>query len=177
MAEDLVDHRRVCEGGDDLQGTATVGAVLHVDIEDSFEQLGPAHARWFSPSLGVIGRGFGSALWRSGNDLTAQLRVGRQHTVEAACPEPVEGDQMETRARYQSRQAFHGLPRLHDDMGGAVFVWALQLRWALAGAVTLETFVGDGRPGDIAAELLQFCTLIGAPAHRRMEAKAVEFGA
>ena len=34
-----------------------------------------------------------------------------------------------------------------------------------------EPFVGDGRPGDIAAELLQFFTLIGAPAHRRMRLK------
>ena len=58
-------------------------------------------------------------------------------------------------------------------MGGAVFVRTLQLQHDLAGAVELEPFVGDGRPGDIAAELLQFCTLIGAPAHRRVQAKAV----
>ena len=58
-------------------------------------------------------------------------------------------------------------------MGGAVFVRTLQLQHDLAGAVTIEPFVGDGRPGDIAAELLEFCALIGAPAHRRMEAKAV----
>src|SRR5262245_19835171 len=105
------------------------------------------------------------ALWRSGNDFTAQLRVGRQHTVET--------DQMETRARHQSRQALHELQRLHEDMGGAVFVRTFQLQYDLAGAVTLEPFVGDGRPGNVAAELLQFQTLIGAPAHRRMEAKAV----
>jgi hypothetical protein len=37
----------------------------------------------------------------------------------------------------------------------------------------LEPFVGDGRPGDVAAELLQFFALIGAPAHRRMKAKAM----
>ena len=43
----------------------------------------------------------------------------------------------------------------------------------MAGAIALEPFVGDGRPGDIAAELLQFQLLIGAPAQRRMEAKAV----
>src|SRR4029077_1396007 len=42
----------------------------------------------------------------------------------------------------------------------------LQLQYDLAGAVTLEPFFGDGRPGNVAAELLQFCTLIGAPAHR-----------
>src|SRR5215831_12725902 len=58
-------------------------------------------------------------------------------------------------------------------MSGAVFVRTLQLQHDLAGAVTLEPFVGDGRPGDIAAELLEFFTLISAPAHRRMEAKAV----
>ena len=62
-------------------------------------------------------------------------------------------------------------------MGGAVFVRTLQLQHDLAGAVTLEPFVGDGRPGDIAAELLQFLALIGAPAHRRMEAKAVRVDA
>src|SRR5215831_18545658 len=65
------------------------------------------------------------------------------------------------------------LQRFHDDMGGAVFVQTLQLQHDLAGAITLEPFVGDGRPADIAAELLQFFTLIGAPAQRRMEAKAV----
>ena len=62
-------------------------------------------------------------------------------------------------------------------MGGAVFVRTLQLQHDLAGAVTLEPFVGDGRPGDIAAELLEFLALIGAPAHRRMEAKAVRVDA
>jgi hypothetical protein len=61
--------------------------VLHVDIEDSFEQPGPAHARGFSLARGVIGRGLGSALWRSGNDFTAQFRVGRENAMEAACPE------------------------------------------------------------------------------------------
>ena len=40
-----------------------------------------------------------------------------------------------------------------------------------------KPFVGDRRAGDIAAQVLQFLALIGAPAHRRMEAKAVEFGA
>jgi len=47
------------------------------------------------------------------------------------------------------------------------------LQHDLAGAITFEPFVGDGRPRDIAAELLEFQTLIGAPAQRRMEAKAV----
>ena len=83
MAEDLDDHRRVFDGGDDLQSAAAVRAVLHVDIEDPFEQPGPAQARCFSLGTGVIGRGLGGTLWRSGNDFTAQLGVGCQHSMEA----------------------------------------------------------------------------------------------
>ena len=45
MAEDFDNHRRIFDRGDDLQGAAAVGAVLHVDIEDPFEQSRPAHAR------------------------------------------------------------------------------------------------------------------------------------
>ena len=45
MAEDLDDYRRIIDGGDNLQGTAAVGTVFHVDVEDAFEQPGPADAR------------------------------------------------------------------------------------------------------------------------------------
>jgi hypothetical protein len=58
------------------------GAVDTV-VEDPFEQSAPTHARRFSLTLGVIGRGLGGTLCRSGNDFTAQLRVGRQHSMEA----------------------------------------------------------------------------------------------
>jgi len=67
---------------------------------------------------------------------------------------------METRAGHQGGQALHEFQRLHDDMGGAVFVRTFQLQHDLTGAVALEPFVGDGRPGDVAAEVFQFCTLI-----------------
>jgi hypothetical protein len=53
----------------------------------------------------------------------------------------------------------------------------LQLQHDLAGAITFDPFVGDGRPGDVAAELLQLFTLIGAPTHRRVQAKAVRVDA
>src|SRR5262249_55767201 len=84
--------------------TAAVGAMFDVDVEDSFEQSRPAHARWFSLSLVVIGQGLSSALCGGGNDLTAQLRVGCQYAVEA--------DQMKTRTRHQGGQALHELQRL-----------------------------------------------------------------
>ena len=45
MSKDFDNHRRIFDGGpstrlrtgDDLQGAAAVGAVLHVDVEDPFE--------------------------------------------------------------------------------------------------------------------------------------------
>ena len=44
---------------------------------------------------------------------------------------------------------------MNDDMSGAVFVRTLQLQHDLAGAIALEPVVGDGRSGDVAAELLR----------------------
>ena len=45
MGEDFDNHRRIFDGGDNLQGAAAVGTVFHVDVEDVFEQSGPADAR------------------------------------------------------------------------------------------------------------------------------------
>ena len=58
------------------------GAVDTV-IEDSFEQSGPTHARRRTLRLRVIACGLGSLLYRTGNDFTAQLRVRREHAMEA----------------------------------------------------------------------------------------------
>jgi hypothetical protein len=54
MAEDLDDHRRIFDGGDDLQSAATVGAVFYVDVEDVFEQPGPADARRSALPVSVL---------------------------------------------------------------------------------------------------------------------------
>jgi len=53
MAEDLVDYRRIFDRSNDLQGTGAVRAMFDVDVEDPFEQPGPAHARRFSVGSGV----------------------------------------------------------------------------------------------------------------------------
>src|SRR5262249_10089017 len=47
------------------------------------------------------------------------------------------------------------IPGRHDNMGGTVSERALQLQHHLAGAVTLEPFVGDRRAGDIAVQVLR----------------------
>ena len=62
-------------------------------------------------------------------------------------------------------------------MGGAVAEGALQLQHDLAGAITLEPFVGNGGARDIAAQALELRALTGATAHRRMQTEAVRIGA
>src|SRR5918992_410851 len=54
MAEDFDNHRRIFDRGDDLQSAAAVGAVFDVDVEDPFEQPGPAHARCLSLRVSVL---------------------------------------------------------------------------------------------------------------------------
>src|SRR5262245_7829622 len=117
----------VSKGGDDLQGTAAVGAVFGVDVEDPLEQPGPAHARRFSPGTGVIGRG---ARWRVLAErerfycTTSRWMLAR-HGSESECK----------RGRGTSAaRALHEFQRFHDNMGGAVFVRTLQLQHDLAGA-------------------------------------------
>ena len=57
MGEDFDNHRRIFDGGDDLQAAAAVRAV--VDVEDPFEQSGPTHARRRTLRLRVIACGLG----------------------------------------------------------------------------------------------------------------------
>jgi hypothetical protein len=45
VVEDLGNHGRIYDGGDDRQGAAAVGAVFTIDSEHPFEQPGPADAR------------------------------------------------------------------------------------------------------------------------------------
>ena len=115
--------------------------------------------------VNVLGCVFGCLLRWTGNDRRAQLGVGREHAMEA--------NQMQPRRRDECGQALHELQRRHHDMGGPVAVGTLELQHDLARAIALEPSVGNRRAGDIAAQVLQFLALIGAPAHRRMEAKAV----
>jgi hypothetical protein len=58
--------------------------VVDVDIEDSFEQSGPTHARRRALRVRVIACGLGCLLYRTRNNFTAQLCVRRQHAMDAA---------------------------------------------------------------------------------------------
>lgn len=91
MAEDFDNHRRIFDACPErveraamISSAAAVRALFAVDVEDPFEQPGPAHAWYLSLTLGVIGWGLGGTLCRNRNDFTAQLRVGRQHAVSGS---------------------------------------------------------------------------------------------
>ena len=62
---------------------------------------------------------------------------------------------MYARPGHQRSLVLHELQRIDYDMGGGVFVKTLQLKHELAGTVSFEPFVGDSRPTNVAAELLQ----------------------
>ena len=81
------------------------------------------------------------------------------------------------RGRGTSATKLHILKRRHDDMRGAIPIGALQLQHDLAGAVTLESFVGNGGARDVAAQAFEFLALMGATTHRGVQAEAVRIGA
>jgi hypothetical protein len=117
--------------GDDLQLVAAVGAMLHVDLEHEFEQLGPAQSHWWSMvraaclALGSL-YGLGGRLGLLRHHQRAQLCVGYQHALEA--------DQMQPWPGHQRRQPLHKLQRRHRAMRGAVApgVLSLSTTWPAA---------------------------------------------
>jgi transposase, IS5 family len=87
-----------------------------------------------------------AANWSIGHQ-RAQLGVGCQHAVQA--------DQMQPRSGHQGSQALHELQRRHDQVRGPVAPRSLELEHHLPGGVGLHAFFGQGRPGDVAAQLFQ----------------------
>ncbi len=61
-------------------------------------------------------------------------------------------------------------------MRGPIFIRGFQLQHDIAGAVECEPFIGDGRAGDVATQLLELITLIHGAAHRGVEAEPLLVG-
>ena len=55
VGEESRNHRRLNDGGNDLQGAAALRAVFEIDIEDALEQARPTHARGRRLRMGMIG--------------------------------------------------------------------------------------------------------------------------
>ena len=79
MREYPDNHRRLFDGGDDLQGAATLRAVFDVDIEHALEQARPALAR--RCFMRVVGRISARFLRCARHNRGPQPRVGRQRAV------------------------------------------------------------------------------------------------
>ena len=75
------------------------------------------------------------------------------------------------------RQPLHELQRAHDQVRGAVAPRRLELELHLPGGVELHPFVGERRPRDVAAQLLQPLAVVGFHPHRGMQAEPVDVGA
>ena len=167
MGKDLSDHRGFFDGGDNFHITPTVRTVFDVDIEHPLKQSGPADAgsRWWARRLiGLICHmiGVDDFVW---DDFGTVFGVGRQYAMEA--------NQVESGARDQSGQSLHEFKRRHGDVGGPVSIRALERQHDIACAVTFESFIGNGRARNVAAQAFKLVTLIGGAAHVGMQAKAV----
>jgi len=88
VREDLFDHWLFHDRRDDLQLAAAVRAVLHVDLEDPLEQLGPAQPNRTVVRTGrlVLGRRYDLHGWFAflRHHLRSQLGVGCQYAVVRA---------------------------------------------------------------------------------------------
>ena len=169
MGEDTHNHRRLNDCGDDLQGAAARWAAFDIDLEDPLEQACPTQACRRRLRVGAIASLFGRIVHGTGHDRSAQLGVGCEHAVEA--------DQMPPGTGNERGEPLQEFQRRHHDVSSPVLIRALELQHDLAGAVALEPFVGNGRAGDIAAQVFEFLALIGAATHRGMQAEAVRVGA
>ncbi len=101
----------------------------------------------------------------TGHDLGTQLGFGGEHTMESY--------EVESGPWYKRGQALHELQWRHDDVGGAILIRAFELQHNITGAVEFEPFIGDGRAGDIAAQLLELVTLTSGAAHRGVKAETL----
>ncbi len=83
MRENPDDHSEPFDGGNDLQASATVRAMLDIDVEDPFEQTRPTHARRRTMRVpGCICVGIG-IVRRPRHDCGTQIGIGREHPMEA----------------------------------------------------------------------------------------------
>lgn len=122
--------------------------------------VGGAHS---SPRTRQARRGRDCRLGPLRHHQRAQLGVGAQRAMEP--------NQVQTRAGHQRRQPLHELQRRHDQMRGAVALGCLRLEHQLTGGVGLHALVGQGRPGDVAAQLLQRLPVVGCAAHGGVQLK------
>lgn len=71
----------------------------------------------------------------------------------------------------------HELQRGHDEVSRTIAPRRLELQLHLPGGVELNPLVGQSRPGDVAAQLLQPLAVVRFDLHRRVQTETVDVGA
>ena len=141
--------------------------MLQVDIEDAFEQRGPAQV------TEVRGRGC-LGLMRSGRvRLGAGARDNRRSQFRIGCEHAMKSDEMQRRTVDERGEALQELQRFHDDMRGAISVRCLKPEHHLPGTVECQALVGKGGPGDVPTKVFELMTLVDGEPHFGMQAKAL----
>ncbi len=78
------------------------------------------------------------------------------------CEHAMEANEMEPGTRDEGGEALQEFQRGHHEVGGAIAVWGFELEDDLAGWGTAQAFVAQGRAPDVATELFEFLSLLGA---------------
>ena len=99
----------------------------------------------------------------------AQPGIGGEHSVKT--------DQVQARARHQSRQALHEFERRHADVRGALTPGAFELQHDVSSVIAAEPFFGDRRARNVAAQEFELLALMRAATHPGVQAEAVRIGA
>ena len=173
VREDLLNHWPLQHRRDVLQLAAAVRAVFQLDLEHPLEQLGPAQPNRTVVRAGRLALGRGRRCDLRGwfgllgflrHHLCSQLGVGCKYAVvraagvrslrEAKLREH-QTNQVQPRSGHQRSQPLHELQRRHHEVRGAVTPSGLELEHDLPSRVGLHALVGQSRPRDVTASLLQ----------------------
>jgi hypothetical protein len=109
--EDLSDHRRVLDAGDNFHCAATVLTGFDVDPEHALETSGPGHGTVFFRFCQVrVG----------GESLTAPCRGDLRAKAAVRGEEPVIAREIDAGSGHECRQSGNKIQWLEEDVGGAV---------------------------------------------------------
>jgi hypothetical protein len=163
VGEDLLDHHRIFDAGNDLDVTAAALAGLDVNVEDTFQALRPSHGGPAFGGRGVFGRirrvGFVALAALARRHLCTVCAVGGEDSVEPSEVDPGFG--------HQGDQARNEVHRLEDDVCGAVAVRCLECVAHMAVAQQRPPLLRHRGSCDIAAQAFRFLRPCAAPRVRR----------
>ena len=180
MGENPADAPRILNGRDHTHAAATARTREHVKLEGAPHEVGPR------PIARLAGR------------FRLQLRDAARARVNGTCihqrgrralggygagaPAGMGGEdavvqhEIDARPRGQGGELFEEFPGLEEQVAGAIVPDALQLQQDAAVAGEPEAVLGDRRPEQVAAELLEPAAVVGRHEQVGVEIEALEVG-